>query len=312
MNTQKALTILSCLIVALSLVAAGTGLLTSTLWQSGEQFEFITLRGQAVDMQGIGLYKLDSVAGASQEIGQDIVTLLIGIPLLVAATVGAARGFVRAKVLRAGTLGYFLYTYTAMSMLTAYNELFLLYVALMSLNLFSFVLAILEIDVASLPGHFSEKFPRRTVAGFTFFVGAMLAVLWLGLLVPPLLAGTTPAGLDSYTTMVIQAMDLGFIVPAAVLAGALLLRRSAVGYLLSSVVLVKGFTMGAALLAMNVAQILAGVRVDPIVAIAFTALAVADMVLTIVMLRSIRETPASPEEAAQAAPPTVRAALSPR
>ena len=72
--------------------------------------------------------------------------------------------------------------------------------------------------------------------------------------VPPLLAGTPPAGLDSYATLVIQALDLGFIVPTAILTGVLLLRRAALGYLLASVVLILGLTMGAALLALRIAQ----------------------------------------------------------
>ncbi len=38
-------------------------------------------------------------------IGQDIVTLSIGIPLLIIASVLAGRGLLRGKVLLAGTLG---------------------------------------------------------------------------------------------------------------------------------------------------------------------------------------------------------------
>jgi hypothetical protein len=294
MKSQKSLIVLAALIAVLALFAAATGV----LWQGSNHYEFTSLRGQAVQMQGGGLYRFDSVSGASQEIGQDVVTLIIGIPLLIAATAWAARGSLRGKILRAGTFGYFLYTYTSMAMLSAYNELFLVYVALMSMSLFAFVLSLMAIDVAGLPGHFSARFPRRTIAGFNFFVGVMLALLWLGLIVRPMLDGTVPAGLDAYATLVIQAMDLGFVMPTALLAGVLLLRRSAFGYLLSSVVLVKGFTMGAALLAMNVAQVLAGVQIDPVVAVAFTLIAVVDIALTVLMLRSIEEDPDRAEEAA--------------
>jgi hypothetical protein len=153
-------------------------------------------------------------------------------------------------------------------------------------------MSLMAIDVASLPAHFSEMLPRKVIAFFLLFLGTMLALLWLGLIVPPLLAGTTPLALESYTTLVIQAMDLGFIMPTALLAGVLLLRRAAFGYLLSSVVLVKGFTMGAALLAMNIGQVLAGVQVEPIVTVAFTVIALVDMALTILLLRSISEVPA--------------------
>ena len=294
MKRQKTLTVLSWLIAALALLAAGAGVLTSLLWQGGgtEHYAFTSLRGGMVQIWGGGgLYRFDSAGGAPQEIGQDLVTLIIGIPLLIVASVLASRGRLRGKVLLAGTLGYFLYTYTSMSMLTAYNELFLVYVALMSLCLFAFIMALMAIDVAALPAHFSAQFPRRTVAGFALFLGAMLGMLWLKLIVPALVAGTPPVGLDSYSTLVIQALDLGVIAPTAILTGVLLLRREALGYLLSSVVLVIGLTMGAALFAMSIAQIVAGAVVDPVAIVLFTTLAAVDAALTIRLLSSISEVP---------------------
>ncbi len=276
------------LIAGLALIAAGTGV----LWQGGAHFDFTNLRGQPVQIWGGGLYHFDSVSGASQEIAQDLITLVLGIPLLIGATVWAGRGALRGQLLRAGTLGYFLYTYTSMSMLTAYNPFFLLYVALMSLSLFGFILALRAIDVAALPARFGARFPRRTIAGFTFFLGAMLLLLWLGRIVPPLLAGTAPDGLDAYSTLVIQALDLGVIAPAAVVTGALLLRRDPFGYLLASVVLMLGGTMGAALVAMGVGQVLAGVAVSAAEFAIFTALAAANAVLGVLLLRSIVAAPA--------------------
>ena len=173
MKAQRTLAVLSWLIIALALVAAGAGV----LWQGGSRFEFTTLRGQTVEMWGSGLYRLDSAAGASQEIAQDVVTLVLGIPLLIAATVLAARGSLRGKVLHAGTLGYFLYTYTSMVMLTAYNEFYLIYVALFSMSLFAFILSLMAIDVNNLPAHFTDRLPRRTIASFLVFLGVMLALL---------------------------------------------------------------------------------------------------------------------------------------
>ncbi len=312
MKRQTTLMVLAWLIAGLALIAAGTGVLTSLLGQRGGSghYAFTTLRGEMVQIWGgSGLYRLDSAGGAPQEIGQDMVTLLIGIPLLIVAIVLAGKGLLRGKVLLTGTLGYLLYTYTSMSMLTAYNELFLVYVALMSLCLFAFIVSLMSIDVATLPAHFSARFPRRTVAGFALFLGAMLSMLWLKLIVPPLLAGTPPVGLDGYATLVIQALDLGFIAPTAVLTGVLLLRREALGYLLSSVVLVIGLTMGAALFAMSGAQIVAGTPVDPATIVLFTVLAAVDAALTIQLFRSISDVPIVekliPEQAAlRVAPPS--------
>src|SRR5215203_1577787 len=103
---QMALTILSWLVAALSLIAAGTGVLTSLLSQGAGNghYAFTTLRGETVQIWGgAGLYRLDSAAGAAQVIGQDIVTLCIGIPLLISASLLAGRGSIRGQVLLAGT-----------------------------------------------------------------------------------------------------------------------------------------------------------------------------------------------------------------
>src|SRR5690242_11475915 len=145
MNIHKSV-LLSWLIAALVFIAAGTGVFTSLVGaesSTSAHYDFTTLRGQTVEIWGSGIYRLDSVSGASQEIAQDLVTLLVGVPLLLVAGWLTMRGSIRGKLLLTGTLGYLLYTYTSMTMLTTYNELFLLYVAIMSLCLFTFVLSLM-------------------------------------------------------------------------------------------------------------------------------------------------------------------------
>jgi len=292
MNTRRPVIVLCCLIAVLALVAAGSAL----LWQGGPNVNFTTERGQVVPLQGGGLYRYDSVSTATQGLSQDLVTLFIGIPLLLVSTGLFARGSLRGKVLLIGTLGYFLYTYTSICMLTAYNELFLVYVVLFSVCLFAFVMSLLTISVTELPAHFSDKFPRKTIAGFSIFLGAMLAVMWLGRIVPPLFNGTPPVGLDNATTLVIQVLDLGIVVPTAVLAGVLLLRRAAYGYLLSAVVLGLGITMGLATSAMVVGQLLRGVDISPVEVAMFPMFLLINLVLAALMLRSISDAPAEGQE----------------
>lgn len=283
--STRLLLALGGLIAALALVAAGAGV----LWQGGgEPFAFVTLRGETVQIQGHGLYAYDSVSGAAQEVAQDVVTLLVGLPLLLTAMALFRRGGLRGQLLYAGTLGYFLYTYAMMAFQTAYNPLFLVYVALFSLSLFSFVMAIGTIRVAELPGQFSPRLPRRSIAGFLFAIGGFLLLAWLGRIAQGLAGGRPPFGLEAYTTLVIQVLDLGLIVPLAFLSGALLWRKSAWGYLLASIVLVKGFTLSIAVSAMVAGQLLAGVAVSPVEAAIFPALTLAGIVMLALLLRNIR------------------------
>jgi hypothetical protein len=248
-----------------------------------------TLRGETVSIQGYGLYKYDSVSGAAQGVGQDIITLLVGIPTLIFAAYLYLKNSLRGKLLLAGILGYFLYTYTSYAMLMTYNMFFLLYVALFSMSLFALIMTLLSIELKTLPQHFSSKFPRKTIANFLIIFAVVVALMWIGRIVPALLNNGVPTGLENYTTLVIQVMDLGIIVPILFLGGVLLLKQSYWGYLLASVIVFKGLTMGLALCAMMIWQAMAGVQMEVAGVIAFTCITIINLVFTIIVFRNVRE-----------------------
>lgn len=258
---------LSLLICLLALIATTAGIFTF----GGAHRAVVSPRGEAYSLQGGGLYAFDSVSGAAQEVGQDWVTLIVGIPLLLLATYLAWNGSLRGRLLRAGALWYFAYTYLIMSFGSAYNPLFLVYVMLFSASTFAFVLSMLSIDAAELPARLSSGFHRRTVAGVLIGLGSLLGLMWLGRIVPSLLGGPAPA-LEAYHTLFVQAADLAIAVPLLVLSGVLLIQRRPAGYLLSAVMVVKGATFGLALVAMVAGMAWAGVPVS-IPEVAFSATA---------------------------------------
>lgn len=254
MKYQSTLRWLIPLIGILALVAAGTGLFYQT---DGQPYLFTSHRGEEVMIYAQGLYKYETVGSAAQAKANDLVVLAIGLPLLVVSTWLAFRGSLRGQLLLTGTLGFFLYTYISMAFMAAFNALFLVYTALYSLSLFAFVLSMMSFDLETLPGKFSERLPRGWIAGVLFLIGGFLLLAWLGRILPPIFKDQVPY-LENATTMVIQAMDLGLIVPLATLSGILLLRRIAWGYLLAAVALMKGMTMGVAVSAMGINMILQG------------------------------------------------------
>lgn len=284
MKYKNTLRILIPLISLLALFAAGMGFFDQT---PGEPFEFTNHRGETVMVNGQGLYFYDTVSMAAQQQGNDFILLVVGLPLLAISTVLAFRGSLRGHLLMTGTLGFFLYTFMSMSMLTSYNNLFLIYVALFSLCLFAFILSMMAFDLESLPNRFSENLPRGWIASLCFLVGGFLLMAWLGRVVQPLLQNETPA-LENTTTLVIQAMDLGLIVPLAFLAGIMLLRRSPWGYLLASVALLKGLTMGLAVSAMAVNMTLNGVPDSMGIMIPFLVITILNIVMAGVLLKNVQ------------------------
>jgi hypothetical protein len=177
-----------------------------------------------------------------------------------------------------------------MCFLTAFNPLFLVYVALFSLSLFGFILSLSNLDVDEVARHIADGFPRRAVASYFIIVAIFLTLAWLGLVASPSLTWTPPpAGLESAITMVIQALDLGVIVPTSLITAILLLKKQAWGYVLSSVMLLKILTMGAALIAMIIGQILAGIQIDPIISIIFVLISLSGILLGVMTLKNIRD-----------------------
>lgn len=286
MKHQRTIIILTALIVMLSLVAGITGIMPGA---GSEGQSFLSIHGENVQLHGKGIYAKDSVAAAAQAIAQDWVTVFLGVPLLILSCWLASRKSLRARMLFAGTLAYFLYTYMSYSFLCTYNSLFLVYVALMSLGFFTFVLMMLSFDMRLLQEAFSENLPVKTIGTTIIVFICAIALMWLGRIVPPLMTGGTPLGLEHYTTLVIQVMDLGLVIPVSILGGVLLMRRKPAGLLLSAVVCMKGATLLTSLTAMVINQKLAGVHISMAEMIVFPAANLLVLLGIYVFMTKIRE-----------------------
>ncbi len=287
MKNLRAVSILTVLIALFSLTAAIAGIFSGG---GPGRYVFTTVHGEAVTIYGSGIYRYDSVSMASQAIAQDIVTLILGIPLLAAALFLSRKGFLKGRILLAGTLAYFLYTYTSYSFTSMYNLLFLLDVCLMSMSFFAFVLTMMSFDMNVLSRSFDEKLPVKSIAAILIFLGSVIGLMWLKNIVNPLFTASVPSGLEQYTTMVIQAMDLGFVVPVSLISGILLLKKKPFGILLASVICVKAVTLLTAVTAMIIGQIISGLKVSVIEIILFPAFNLIMIATMFVFLRNIKET----------------------
>jgi hypothetical protein len=295
LRTSNAVVWLAILIVILAVVAAGAGL----FWQDGgSSFTFKTLRGQSAEIYGRGLYRYDSVFTGAGFKGQDAVTLFLGAPLLVLTTVLYRRGSLRGGLLLTGVLAYFLYVYASMAVGAAYNNLFLVYVALFSASFFAFVIAFTSIDLQALPASTLSSLPRRGPAAFMFAGGLVTLIVWGGPLVGALIQNQPVPLLDSYTTMVTYALDLALITPSCFIAGALILRRDPLGYRLAFPLLGLIVLLMFVIPANTASQVTAGISyslpeiIGPIGG--FLVLGLLAVWVMIAILRQIPDAPSSP------------------
>ena len=278
------------MIAILALVAAGVGL----FWQDGgKASSFTTLRGEIVQIYGQGLYRYDTPLIAVGFKVADAITLVLGIPLLLCSLWLYRRGSVRGGLVLAGTLAYFLYNYGSLALGAAYNNLFLVYIALLAASLGAFAFALASFELQTLPARFPTRVPQRGIAIFLIASGAILFLIWLILsILPGLIEGKAPPEVKSYTTVITFVIDMGIGAPAFIVAGRLLRRREALGYLLASVLLVFADVLGISLLAMGITQQLAALTsIGQFIGfvVSFATLTLFALGFTLVLFRAISD-----------------------
>ncbi len=285
---KRPLITLVFLIVILAIAATTIGIFSN---DGRGEYQYTSIRGKTVMIYGKGLYKDMSAEVAPQGIAQDYVTLFIGVPLLIISFFKAKSGSLKAKYLLTGTLGYFLVTYLFYTVMGMYNALFLPYVILMGSSFYSFILIILSFDSSSLQNSFKPSAPVKLTGGFLIFSSMVIGLLWLSIVVPPLLDGTIiPLQVEHYTTLIVQGLDLGILLPAGCISGVLLIRRKRFGYLFAPVYFVFLSLLMTALSAKIIAMKMLGYNVIPAIFI-IPAFNVITIICTVIILKSIKQLP---------------------
>ncbi|WP_407652183.1 hypothetical protein [Halomicrococcus gelatinilyticus] len=223
-----------------------------------------------------------------QVYGQDLLTLLVGVPTLAVSLYYAHRGSLRGYVVWLGVTGYLLYTYASYAFMAAFNELYLVYTTLLWLTLFTFVGGMVRLDAAALKREHGDASVWPYV-GFQLLVVLLVSLLWLSEILPATLAGTTPASIadPGLPTSVIYSLDLGVVVPAFALASYWLWQRRSWGYAFAAVLLVKIATLGGAVLAMIVYMVRDGQTVALPQIVIFAALTLAGVGLMVRFLLTL-------------------------
>lgn len=283
---KKPLSILILIIVVLAIVTTVAGIFSN---DGAGPYEYTSIRGKAVMIYGKGLYKDMSAEVAPQGIAQDYVTLFIGIPLLIFSFYKARKDSLPGKYLLAGTLGYFLVTYLFYTVMGMYNVMFLPYVILMGASFYSFILMILSIDSARLENSFKTSLPVKIIGGFLVFNSIVIGLLWLSIVIPPLLNRTIiPLQVEHYTTLIVQGLDLGILLPGGLISGVLLIKRKRFGYLFAPIYFIFLSLLMTALSAKVIAMKMLGYNVIPVIFI-IPAFNIISIICTLSVLKSIKE-----------------------
>ena len=261
--------------------------------------EFVTVRGEVVQVVTDGIYRYNSEGIVAEGVGWDIVTLFVVVPAALVAFYLLWRGSLRAALVSAGLLAYFTYQSVEYAVFWAYGPLYPLYVAVLALSVSALALLIYGLDFEALAASVNERFPRRAITGYAVAIVVILLGLWL-----PVIGGTLGGGvtdeLEGASTLVVPAFDLGLLVPLAVFTAIAVWKRAPVGDVLGMLVLVKGASMALAIAAMLVVewQVTGELLAPPLVI--FALMALASVLIGARALQGIDEDAPAPETQPQA------------
>jgi hypothetical protein len=268
------LVLLSLIVAALALAAAAAASLTGG---GGAPVEVVSIRGERVLLFGRGLYRFDTLFIGAGYRGQDLATLSLAVPALLAAVFLYGRGWLGSRLLLSGVLAFFVYANGSFALGAAYNPAYLLYVGAFSSSVFALVMSFREsayevgdgADEASAGPTPDESavrphaLPRRGAGALLIASGLGTIAIWLPPVVSAWLEGATPPLLGTYTTLVTETLDLALIAPTAVFAGLSVLRGQAVGYRLAFPLFGIIVLLAPTIVAATASQVAAGVRFTP-------------------------------------------------
>ena len=228
-------------ILVLSFVASLAGALS----YAHQQYRTITTaRGEVVEVADAGVYRYSLRTLVTGGAPWDVVWLGLAIPAFAVAFGLHRRGSVRGTLLFVGMLASFLYKYLLWTFDWAYNPLYLIYVAMFSLSLWTLVLVLSDLDGDQIRAAIGPRFPVRTLTAFSFAIGGLLLLKCLGEIVPTIWSNTLPPVATGYYTLVDQGLDLGLLTPFCMMSGILLLKRESLGYVLSTSALLLSLMIG--------------------------------------------------------------------
>ena len=201
------------------------------------------------------LYR-DNPYYVAQALGQDLVSLAVVLPTLAFAAHGARRGSHGARMVWLGGLVYLVYTYVIAALVNKYNPLFLVYIALLGFSLYALVGGALSTNLSAIKSSFTDKTPVKPVSIFLAVLAVLFYGVWLGELVPSLVAGTVPQSItiNGTPSNAVHVLDMAWILPAFAIASVSLWRGQALGFALAGVLLSYGALLILAILSMVVSM----------------------------------------------------------
>ncbi len=184
-------------------------------------------------------YANEKLSWQVQALGQDIIDLVLVVPILLVTTLIAFNIEKTVVFLWAGILLYIIYTFTIYTFDIHFNKLFILYCIILGIALYVFLYFIYW----QIKDPIIESINRtvvKVVGIYFLLIAVFFYFLWLLEIVPNAVNGTTPSSLmeSGLPTNPIHVIDLAIFLPGIFITGILLLRNIKLALTISPFMLV--------------------------------------------------------------------------
>lgn len=232
---------------------------------------------------------LDGDWANAQWLGQDLVTLVIGMPLLLVSSwkVILKRSLVWELVL-GGVLFYLVYIYAFFLLEDSFTALYFIHLPVFSIALLCLFVVFHDLLNAKNDYAYTHRLTLSTIIGYFLLISAFLFWLWLQDLLKHLNAADyfsdTP---DGEPPLVMHTLDLGIIVPMMVMASILLFKNHTLGLIMIGVLLVMSFLTSSAFMGMALSIYLQGFDLDSEIIVLWSLITLCSLLLSIVYLNRL-------------------------
>jgi hypothetical protein len=236
----------------------------------------------------------------AQALAQDIVNLALVSPAMLVLALLALRGSLCSYLIWLGVVTFTVYNYVIYVFAIPFGPLFLLWIAVLGLSLYALIGGVATVDHAAVAVRFRTRRPVTVTAWSLIVIAGLFALLWLSEDVPALLSGKTPQSLidQGVITNPVHILDLAFFLPAVVVAGVMLLRGKALGYVVGPALVVFLVLTGLPILVTPVVQSVRGEMAQWGVTVPIGVLTAALVGLLVWLLGSLASTASPPRDPA--------------
>ncbi|MDF2839775.1 MAG: hypothetical protein K0Q99_546 [Clostridia bacterium] len=170
-------------------------------------------------------------------IAQDIVSIPLAITLALLSLKFLKKPGYKSFITILGLAWYFFYAYGLYVMQGQYTSIYILYLSIFSLSIYSMIWGIISFNLDEMVHYHLPKVVRISIGIFLCMIVFILGPAWIARMSIDVI-GRIPG--ETYAVFI---LDLGIVFPALGLIAMMLFKKNPFGYVLAGIALLKSFTL---------------------------------------------------------------------